>query len=336
MAKSILLITILLLGILLPVQALSSGWQQNTPGESSSLTPAEIATLINEAGTRTTLMSLRVYDYSYTQAVTEYEVDKGGQVKREKSKVYEVSPVRVGRGLYARVQVSEDGVPFSAEKIERERARVLKDINEAEKKAAQARAQQAKAGQANAKPHTPDKKFQSFSIGVQERKPGLYKANWYVNPTNFLLSHEFYAPRRALLEGREAILLNFRPRPNFVYDAINFPFQEKIENFAGVMAQVGGRIWIDAADKAIMRLEAVPLQELNAAGDAPNANAPIGFALMRLPTGVWMPRRSWYNSYGREGVFWNTGMSHAYQYSDFKLFSASDGGATLDTPKTQP
>ncbi len=130
--------------------------------------------------------------------------------------------------------------------------------------------------------------------------------------------------------------MSFRPRPNFVYDAINFPFQDGIEDFASVMAQVGGRMWVDAADRVIMRLEAAPLQDLNAAGDAPSENAPIGFELMRLSTGVWMPRRSWYHSYGREDVFWKTGMSRAYKYDDFKLFNTSDGGVTLDTPKSQP
>ncbi len=145
-----------------------------------------------------------------------------------------------------------------------------------------------------------------------------------------------------MLNGRETILLSFRPRPNFVYDPINFPFQEGIESYARVMAQLGGNVWIDAADKTIMRLEVIPLQELSGAAsssnDAPGQNAPIGFKLMRLSAGVWVPSRSWYNSHGRENLFWQTSLSREHRYTDFRPFATRIESERLDapSPQTQP
>ncbi len=333
--KILLLITTLLLNFLPPAQPVSSA--SNQPGaseESLSLTPAEIASLVNECGARTTQMTRRIFDYTYTLTALENEVDKRGQVTREKSKVYEVSPFRVGRrkGGFASVQVSEDGVPFSTEKINRGRERAVKQITEAEEKE----------GQEGDRPATSEYKptFRSYGIALEQHQLGGAAKSYYpVRPTDFLVWHEFYSPRRTAFKDREAILLNFRPRPGYVYDRTNVPFSGGIETFGRVMAQLGGRVWIDAIDKVIMRLEAVPIAEMNQAGassiDAPNANVPIGFELMRLTTGTWVPGWSWYNSYGREKIFWKTGISRARKFSDFKLSSTEVKDITIDEPKSQ-
>ena len=101
------------------------------------------------------------------------------------------------------------------------------------------------------------------------------------------------------------------------------------------MAQLGGKVWIDAADKVIARLEAMPLGEISDAGasakDQPVANAPLGFEFARLQNGTWVPSRSWYNSYGRVNVFLKTAADRAQRYSDFKLFKT-----TVDLQKLEP
>ena len=332
----ILLLTILLLNFLTPAQPVNSGANQpNASEESLSLTPAEIASLVNECGERTTLMARRIFKYTYTFTEIENAVDKRGQVTREKSKVYEMTPFRAGHsGGFAKVQVSENGVPFSAEKISRERERAVKQIAEAEAKAAQT-------GERPAAVSEYKPKFSSYGIVLEQRQFGGAAKSYYpVRPTDFLVWHEFYSPRHAVFKNREAILLNFRPRPGYVYDRTNVSFEDGIETFGQAMAQLGGRVWIDATDKVILRLEALPIEEMNQMGassnDAPNANAPIGFESMRLPNGTWMPGWSWYNSYGREKIFWKTGISRARKFSDFKLSSTEVKDVTIDEPKSQP
>ncbi len=71
-----------------------SAHAQGALSEELNLSAAEIAALVNECGARTTRMWVQLFDYKYTQTNVEYEIDKRGQVARERTKAYEVTPVR--------------------------------------------------------------------------------------------------------------------------------------------------------------------------------------------------------------------------------------------------
>ena len=110
--KQSFLIAILLCGICLTAQPARStpAPLQTASADSLKLTPEEITRLINECGQRTTRMSGRLYNYTFLQTETEYEVDKKGLPKGEQSRVYEVFPTSIGnRHRLIYVQVSENG-----------------------------------------------------------------------------------------------------------------------------------------------------------------------------------------------------------------------------------
>lgn len=275
--------------------------RQSAAAKAPNLSAEEIAALVSKSGEQMTRMNAIIfYNYLYVQTDIEYELDERGQVAREKSKVYEIYPVR-GRSN-VRVPLGENGKPLTAEKIERERRRAAEELLEAEKKSARTQNQPAVAAAA-AQPS--DKRFYSIGIALTQRAFGG-KMKLPIRPTDFLVSHEFYAARPAMLDNREIILMSFRPRPNFVFDKSNLTFGEGLDEFNRIMAQLGGRIWIDAAEKVIVRLEAAPVQEANfaetAKSEQPNENVPLGFEFARLPNGVWTPSRSWLDAYGRETV----------------------------------
>lgn len=302
---------------------------------SLNLTAEAIAALVSQCGERTTRMNgIIFYNYSYVQADIAYEFDKHGRATRERSKTYEIYPARGRR--YVRVQIGEDGIPLSPEKIERERKRAADELIEAEKKSAQTQNTRAAAST------EPSKRFWSTGILLTLRTSGgLGSLNLPIRPTDFLVSHDFSAARRTTFNGRETILLDFHPRPNFVFDKTNVSFQTGLDDFNRVMTRLGGRIWIDAADKVVVRLEAIPLQDLNSAetvkSDAPDPDAPLGFEFARLANGVWTPSRSWLNAYGRENIFGKVSVvSRAHRYSDFKLFKTEVKDVEIAAPKTQP
>lgn len=341
--KIVLLATTLLLGALSPVaqmsgQAARGGQSAGASQKHLSLTAAEVAALVNECGERTTRMAQRIINYTYTEAAIEYELDRRVEGKRERSKVYEMYPVRGRR--WVSVQLSEDGVAFGAEKVRRERERAAKNLVKAEE--SQEQQQRKPQSQSTSVIRSTNRKFTSFGIKVERHEHGgLSKTHWTIRPTDFFASHEFHTPRAVSFKGREAILLSFRPRPDYVYDESNVSFKDGIEEYGSVVGQLGGNIWIDARDKVLMRLDARPLSELRRTvasdvEDAPDDNAPLGFELARMADGAWVPSRSWYNSYGRENVFWKTGVSRARRYSDFKLFSTRIEGVELNAPRTQP
>lgn len=294
-------------------------------GDSQSLTPAQISALVADCGLRTTQMTARIFEYTYAETALEYEVDKAGKVKVTGERVYEVYPVRNRKGGYVRVQVSENGSQLSAEKIARERERAAKSLTETEGAAASSQA--GVTAQVSIQ-----KAFTSFGIGVeQHRRGGLSKTFWSIRPTDFLTSHDFYGPLRIVYKGRAAILLSYRPRPGYVYDRTNVPFNDGVEDYGRVMSQLGGRVWIDAEEKVIVRLEAFPSSELGEQSTQPS-ESPLGFESQRLPDGTWVPARSWYNSYGREDFFWKTPISRERRYADFKKFKVNVEDVKIDAP----
>ena len=123
-----LLVTAILLSTLLPAHSISRALQQTSvTGESLTWTAGEIANLINECGVRTTRMTGQLYQSTFHVTDTDRVIDKQGRVKSEQSKVFEVYPINIGnfrKWIY--VQVGENGVAFSDEKIARERDQAVK------------------------------------------------------------------------------------------------------------------------------------------------------------------------------------------------------------------
>jgi hypothetical protein len=305
--------------LLAAAQPSTSSEQQGMPAAPPGMTAAEIAALVAETGRRTTLMTIRIYDYTYTLTETIRSLDKRGRVKREEVKVYETYPSR-GRRREVKVLISENGVRRSDEKIERERRRAGEDLADAEREAdaRNRRLSHPQAGPANQAPSY------FFSFGVYWKR--LFGEEFGLYPTDFLTSHEFFAPRRATFESREAIVLSLRPRPE----------AEAGDGSGRVRARLAGTIWIDAVDKVIMRLEAFPAQEIVRPAIAPDENAPVAFEMARLADGTWLPRSTYLNTYGREAVFNKFKINLILHYSDHKLFSTNVEQERIDAPLSRP
>jgi len=327
--RYLLLITTLLVS----VSSLYS--QRSSPADEKSLnlTAVEIAALVDDCGNRTTGMFWQVLNYSYTLTDREYEIDKRGQVTRERSTTYEMNPVRIGKkSFFMRIKVAEDGVRMSPEKITHERERVVKELTQAEESLARGEKQTT-----TVPVYQP--KFSSYSIKV-EKRGGMSRLVLFIGPTDFLRSHEFYAPRRTMINGRDTIVLSFRPRPGYVFDKTNVPFAEGIEDYGRVMGQLGGTVWIDTTDKVVARLEARPVAEMSdgkaQAKDPTGTTAPLGFEFQRLPNGTWVQSHSWYNSWGREKLFLNTVAGRAQTFGDFKLFNTTVEVEKLEARRPKP
>jgi hypothetical protein len=128
-------------------------------------------------------------------------------------------------------------------------------------------------------------------------------------------------------------MLNFRLKPGYVFDKTNVPYPVGIDDYGKAISQLTGRIWIDAADKVIARLEASPAREVATleTSNTPEANVALIYELKRRENGTWVPIAARYNSYGREDVFWKTATKRSLTYADFKVFKT-----TADVEKTAP
>jgi hypothetical protein len=287
----------------------------------ADLTKLDVHALIREVAESERAMQPRRLEYTWTAKVTDRELDKRGEVKKETVRVYEVYPVR---GEFVRKLTSENGVPVSPQEAERQFKKAVANLEKAAREDEKRRA----SGVPPA-PHATGIPTFGFSNGFKFRD-GLSTGEFSFAPWRVLRAGEFFTPRRESLGGREVIVLDFRPRADFVAaDDLQKPY-----------GKLGGRVWIDVADRALARLEAWPL-----APNAPGAPKPamlarpnepsVIYAETRLPDGMWLESLVRIKTTGDKAVFNGVEVNTAKEVGDFKRFEASAGDAKV-APSKEP
>lgn len=263
----------------------------------------------------------RIDDYTFTQKVTEREVDDKGQVKKEKISVYEVYPM----ADYGWVQklVVENGAPLSPERAAKEEKRVAEELEKAEREAPklkQKREQKRAERRAKRRAKSGDK---SKSNSPDEEDDDD------VEISTFLRACEFFSPRRERFRERDVIVFDFRPRAGFKPTSMG----------ETIVSKLSGVIWIDPAERHVMRLEARLVDSFKMGGGLVASIKPGSafiFEQTRLPEGVWLPRFSQVNASARVFLFAGMSINETREFGDFKRFSTKSGEDKLDAPKEKP
>lgn len=280
---------------------------------------SEVTSLLLEVARNERAMSGRRLEYTWTSKITERELDKGGGVKKQSVNVSEVYPVR---GEFARKLLSRDGVPVSQERAD-------KELKEAAKRLEEAAREEQKRTEGKPRPTpTPPTPAQAqnpngipsfgFSAG-HKNSSGFSSHEISMSVWRFFRYGEFNNMRREQLRGRDTIVLDFRPRPDFrPADEIQKPY-----------ARLAGRLWIDAADKAVARLEAWP-----ADGGAEAANEPsVVFEHERVADGLWLEHLFRIKTHRYKDIFNGIELDLIKEATDFQRFTAGAGEDKLDQPK---
>lgn len=278
----------------------------------------DVPALLMEAASKERSMLARRLEYTWTATLTDRELDKRGEVRKETSSVYEVYPVR---GEFARKLLARDGVPVSRERADKE----LKRVAERLEKAAREDRKRADAKPTPApRPATPEQSQNpaglpsfGFSTGHRESNGfGSQEISFAV--WRFFRYCEFTNARRVTFKGRDSIALDFKPRADFrPADEIQKPY-----------ARLRGRVWIDAADKAVAHLDAWP--------DDATANTfdpVVIFDHARVAEGLWLERFVHIQTFGHKEIFNGIELDFVKQVTDFKRFSSVAGDDRVDAPK---
>lgn len=175
-------------------------------------------------------------NYTYKWRKVWRKADKNGKTE-EKSELYEQffpTKCRFKKCRRVTVLLAKDGKSLTAEKIEKQRAKAGEKLERIE-------------GDAQAQPIASNQNVQLhwMKFGYWIRRPfsSEQKVIVLIDGQEILEKCEFFALARELINGRETISLNFRPRADAV-------FGEETK----YMPQTEGKIWIDAADKVLIRL----------------------------------------------------------------------------------
>jgi hypothetical protein len=264
----------------------------------------------------------RINDYTFTQKVTERELDDKGQVKKEKVSVFEIFPV-ANYGWVEKLVV-ENGVPLSPERMAKEEKRVAEELEKAEREAPKLK-QKREQKRAERKAKRRAKSGDKSKAGGE----GNEEDDDDVEISTFLRACEFFSPRREHFRERDVIVFDFRPRAGF----------KPSNTGETIVSKLSGVIWIDPAEREVMRLEARLVDSFKMGGGLVASIKPgsaFVFERTRLPEGVWMPVFSQVNASARLFLFAGMSINETREFSDYKRFSTKSGDDKLDTPKEKP
>jgi hypothetical protein len=275
----------------------------------------DVAALLREVSRNQDELEKHFTEYSFLQKETDREITGKGEVKKETVKVYEVFPI-VNRAPVMKL-IGENGVPLDGERATKEQKRVEEEFAKAER--------------------DKDKDAQRVqrSRDERERKKAKARANSKegddddVDISQFLKIHEFVSPRVERFRDRDAVVFDFRARPGFKPSSRQ---EDLISKLVGV-------VWIDPADKQVMRLEA-RLAEGFKMGGGLLVNLRPGAAVVmeqtRMVEGIWLPRMAQVNLSVKVLLFGGGDYNQTIEWSDYKHFSGDVGDYKLDAPKSEP
>lgn len=259
-----------------------------------------IAALLKELQTNQDRIDAILENYSYTQTITAREPDRDGAWREKESQTFQVT---FYQGKRVHRLVAKNGVPLAADEQAKEDKKIEKTVAELENKAAKKQAKIARqSGDEKSQDH--DKR-----ISVAE----LLRASNLINP------------RRERFRGREMIVFDFEPNPNFDF--------KNVKSFLKFFGKMAGVMWIDAEDKQVTRLEAVLADNFKVGGGV-MANMQKGAAYTseseRVNDEIWLPSRVEFNASIKVLLVKGININQVAKYSNYRRFETEVKESKVD------
>lgn len=217
-----------------------------------------------------------ITEYTYTWEIIRRGADKFGHINSW-SEIYEVyvPPIRQGRLTEQfPILISKNGRALPQEAIAKARLRAGEKLQEAERAGSGQSGQESAFRPACAGTQPVGTYFTLVLEGARGQRKTIFA------PVTFLRSSEFHSPGRDILDGREMIVLEFKPRAG-----VRFMAEESY------ISALVGKVWIDAEEKVLARLEAWPKDRAGKAG-----KAAVLYEQVRRPEATWLPGRAELNT----------------------------------------
>jgi hypothetical protein len=227
--------------------------------------------------------------YTFTEKQTERRLDGDGNVKRITSSSYEVYPSAEPGHTYRKL-VERDGKALPVDDLARE------DRKQQEKEAkAAARSPAVQAERRLKETQAVEEIFRLYDIRIVGREA---------------------------VEGREAILVTFAPRPGV----------ETATRAGKVLKKFSGRAWIDEADRQLVRVEAELTDDLS-----------FGFGILakvkkgsraemqrrKVNDEIWLPAEARFVGHARIFLVKGLNIDTLSEYSDYKKFTVATEAAAM-------
>lgn len=273
---------------------------------------SEYVELLRQADANGAALHKNLLDFTYHLKKTHRVLNNQGNSVYLQEHVYEAYPIR---GEHVLITLSRNGTPSRT--VSDERKRAAKQLEEAEKQKSSPKAE------ANSNEETGG--YVSAGVtGIYAGKTGYVS----INVSTILRSCEFFSPRTEKIGGREMIVLNYRHRAGTTL-AANHRY------IAGLV----GTVWIDSADKVLMRLEGWPASA--AAFDlvqsaAPRDEAALIYQQNRQLDGSWVPGLIRMNAGGRTDLFDGLNWDVVFEFTNYQRFNTQADDVKIKDPVKNP
>lgn len=258
----------------------------------------DIPALLKEVRRNQRAMNKQISEYTAANKTTQRVYDAKGKLDEElvlESESYQSAKRNV------EVVVSKNGKPYSAGKMEKERKEAVKKLTEDEL---------ARLAEAQTDANKPGPEL-GVNYGLDNRR------RFRLTTFDLYRSCEFSNARRGEWNGREMIVLDFRPHPEF----------KPQDRELAPLAHLAGTVWIDAADKVTAKLEAF------LAADKERKTVVYGLEYTRMPDGIWLNHSIRLNTTGHPAAFNDVNSEWIVEKRNFQRFTAQASEVKLEAPK---
>lgn len=240
--------------------------------------------------------------YSYVQKSTRRELGKDGVLRDVDSETFQLS---FYKGNRIRRLVEKNGKPLSENDQKDEDKAVANRVENIEKDIAKAE----KKGESG----PPSENGQRVSIAE------VLRASKLINP------------RRERFRGRDVIVFDFEPNPNFDY--------KNAKSMLKFFGKTAGVMWIDENDKQVARLEAYLSDSFNVGGGVLaklRKGATFVLEQERVNDEIWLPSTADINLSVRVLLVKGINVNQVVKSYDYRKFATEVKDASVDGSKPQP
>jgi hypothetical protein len=132
-----------------------------------------------------------------------------------------------------------------------------------------------------------------------------------------LRASNLFNPRRERFRGRDVIVFDFEPNPNFDF--------RNAKSFLKFFGKTAGVMWIDTQDKQVARLEAVLFDSYKVGGGlVANLKKGAAFTLEndRINNEIWLPSSADINLSVKVLLVKGISVNQTVRYSDYQKFNS--------------
>jgi hypothetical protein len=239
-------------------------------------------------------------NYGYTETTVERAFDDKGAMREKDSETHEWT---FYKGNRIRRLIAKDGKPLSASEQASEDRRVEKEYRELEKKQAE-KERKASSGK-------PEKEKQDVTIS------DILRASQLVNP------------RREVFRGRNVIVFDFEPKPGY----------KPQKDYEKLFGKTAGVIWVDDADRQVVRLEAQLVDSYNIGGGllaSLKKGSSFVFEQQRVNNEIWLPTSVEVNVAAKVLLFKSISANQVTTFSNYIRFNTAVEKSEVASPAVNP